>query len=150
PDRRRAGHGDRAAQHLHLARQLQGLGPRLRRGVRVHGLSGGAHSLLDLLQGRDAARSGGSMSESESRGGDPTGFGRGAGPSPVGSMSKAWRGAAIAAVLVIIIVALTPYLWMILSSFKGRLEIQADKPVWTFTPTLENYRGVFLEKKYLP
>jgi multiple sugar transport system permease protein len=65
-------------------------------------------------------------------------------------MSRAWRGAVVAAVIVVVIVALTPYLWMFLSSFKDRLEILADKPVWKFDPTLENYSGVFLEKKYLP
>jgi multiple sugar transport system permease protein len=66
------------------------------------------------------------------------------------SIHRAWRGAAIAAVLALVVVALTPYLWMLLTSFKGRLEIQSDKPVWTFGPTLESYRGVFLDKKYLP
>jgi multiple sugar transport system permease protein len=65
-------------------------------------------------------------------------------------MSRAWRGVAIAAVLVFVILALTPYLWMVLTSFKDRLEVQADKPVWTFTPSLEHYRGVFIDKKYLP
>ena len=65
-------------------------------------------------------------------------------------MSRAWRGAVVAAVVVVVIVVLTPYLWMLLTSFKGRLEVLADKPVWTFDPTVEHYRGVFLEKKYLP
>ncbi len=65
-------------------------------------------------------------------------------------MTRAWRGAAIAVVLTIVIVALTPYLWMLLTSFKGRLEILNDKPVWTFDPTLASYRDVFFEKKYLP
>jgi multiple sugar transport system permease protein len=65
-------------------------------------------------------------------------------------MSRAWRGAAIAAVLVIVIVALTPYLWMILTSFKDRLEVQSDKPVWVVKPTLEHYRDVFIGKRYLP
>jgi multiple sugar transport system permease protein len=65
-------------------------------------------------------------------------------------MSRAWRGAAIAAVLAIVVIALMPYLWIVLTSFKGRLEILSDRPVWTFDPTLEHYRGVFLDKKYLP
>jgi multiple sugar transport system permease protein len=65
-------------------------------------------------------------------------------------MSRAWRGAAIAVVLAIIVISLTPYLWLLLTSFKGRLDVMADKPVWTFEPTLDAYRGVFLEKKYLP
>ncbi|HWO22273.1 MAG TPA: carbohydrate ABC transporter permease [Kofleriaceae bacterium] len=66
------------------------------------------------------------------------------------SGSRAWRGVAIGAVLVIIVVALTPYIWMFLTSFKNRLEVQADKPVWTFSPTFEHYGGVFIDKKYLP
>jgi protein required for attachment to host cells len=43
-------------------------------------------------------------------------------------LSRAWRGAVIAAVLVVMILALTPYLWMLLTSGKGRLDILADKP----------------------
>src|SRR6187402_2635801 len=66
------------------------------------------------------------------------------------SGSRAWRGVAIGAVLVIIVVALTPYIWMFLTSFKNRLEVQADKPVWTFSPTFEHYGGVFIDKQYLP
>ncbi|HWU90220.1 MAG TPA: carbohydrate ABC transporter permease [Kofleriaceae bacterium] len=65
-------------------------------------------------------------------------------------MSRAWRGAIVAAVIVLVIIALTPYLWMLLTSFKGRLEVLSDKPVWKFDPTLEGYRGVFVDKKYLP
>jgi multiple sugar transport system permease protein len=65
-------------------------------------------------------------------------------------MSRAWRGVAIAAVLAFVVLALTPYVWMALTSFKDRLDVQADKPVWTFTPSLEHYRGVFIDKKYLP
>ena len=65
-------------------------------------------------------------------------------------MSRAWRGAALAAVLVILVVALTPYLWIFLTSFKSRLDALADTPVWLFTPTLEHYPTVFLDKGYLP
>lgn len=72
------------------------------------------------------------------------------GSRPSWGLSPAWRGVVIAAVLVVIIVALMPYVWMLLTSGKGRLEILSDKPVWTFDPTIDNYRGVFVEKKYLP
>ena len=65
-------------------------------------------------------------------------------------MSRAWRGAAVALVIAIVIVGLTPYLWMLMTSVKGRLEVLADKPVWRFSPTFEHYRGVFIDKKYLP
>jgi multiple sugar transport system permease protein len=63
---------------------------------------------------------------------------------------RAWRGAALAAVLVILVVALTPYLWIFLTSFKTRLDALSDTPVWLFTPTLEHYPKVFLDKGYLP
>ena len=65
-------------------------------------------------------------------------------------MSRAWRTAAIAAVLVILVVALTPYLWILMTSFKSRLDALASTPVWLFTPTLEHYPKVFLDKGYLP
>jgi len=65
-------------------------------------------------------------------------------------VSRAWRGAALAAVLAILVVALTPYLWIFLTSFKSRLDALADTPVWLFTPTLEHYPTVFLDKGYLP
>lgn len=65
-------------------------------------------------------------------------------------MSRAWRGAAVAAVIAIVIIALTPYVWMLLTSFKGRLDAMADTPVWTFTPTLEHYGDVLIDKQYLP
>ncbi len=70
--------------------------------------------------------------------------------SPTGSMSGAWRGAAIAAFVAMVVIALTPYIWMALTSFKGRLDALADKPVWTFEPTLEHYREVLFAKQYLP
>lgn len=65
-------------------------------------------------------------------------------------MSRGWRGALIAVVLAVVVILLTPYLWMVLTSFKDRLDILADKPVWKFDPSLESYRGVLFEKKYLP
>lgn len=65
-------------------------------------------------------------------------------------MNRAWRGAAWAAVLVILIVALTPYVWMLLTSFKSRVDALADIPAWRFDPTIEHYPEVFLQKEYLP
>jgi multiple sugar transport system permease protein len=82
--------------------------------------------------------------------GQSSGEPRGDATGALRSGSRAWRGVAIAAVLVIIVVALTPYIWMFLTSFKNRLEVQADKPVWTFSPTIEHYGDVFIDKKYLP
>ncbi|MEE9249761.1 MAG: carbohydrate ABC transporter permease [Alphaproteobacteria bacterium] len=65
-------------------------------------------------------------------------------------MSRAWRMAALAALVVVLILALTPYMWMLLTSFKSRIDALADSPVWFFTPTLEHYPEVFLNKGYLP
>jgi multiple sugar transport system permease protein len=47
-------------------------------------------------------------------------------------MSRAWRGVAWAAILVVLVVALTPYVWIFLTSFKGRLDALAAVPVWLF------------------
>ena len=58
--------------------------------------------------------------------------------------------AALAALVVVLVIALTPYLWLLMTSFKSRLDALADAPVWLFTPTLEHYPKVFLDKGYLP
>jgi multiple sugar transport system permease protein len=58
--------------------------------------------------------------------------------------------AALAALVVVLVVALTPYLWLLMTSFKTRLDALADAPVWLFTPTFEHYPTVFLDKAYLP
>ena len=50
----------------------------------------------------------------------------------------------------VLVIALTPYLWMVLTSFKDRLDILSPEPKWLFTPTLANYPAVFIDKEYLP
>jgi multiple sugar transport system permease protein len=65
-------------------------------------------------------------------------------------MSRAWRGVAWAAIVVVLVVALTPYVWMFLTSFKGRLDALAAVPAWLFEPTFQHYPEVFLDKGYLP
>jgi multiple sugar transport system permease protein len=65
-------------------------------------------------------------------------------------MSRAWRMAAWALVLAVLVIALTPWLWMFLTSFKSRVDALAPVPVWWFTPTLEHYPAVFLDRGYLP
>ena len=49
-----------------------------------------------------------------------------------------------------LVIALTPYVWIVLTSFKGRLDILSPEPTWFFTPTLANYPAVFIDKEYLP
>ncbi|MGE5554388.1 MAG: carbohydrate ABC transporter permease [Betaproteobacteria bacterium] len=45
--------------------------------------------------------------------------------------------------LLILGVFLFPFVWMVLMSFKTRLQTFAIPPVWVFRPTLENYRDLF-------
>ncbi len=65
-------------------------------------------------------------------------------------MSRSWRILAIGVLVTVLVIALTPYLWMLLTSFKGRLDVLSAEPQWFFTPTLANYPEVFLDKDYLP
>ena len=65
-------------------------------------------------------------------------------------MSRAWRNAALAVILAFLVLALLPYVWIALTSFKTRLDALADTPVWWFAPTFEHYPEVFLDKGYLP
>ncbi|MDY0042296.1 MAG: carbohydrate ABC transporter permease, partial [Desulforhabdus sp.] len=65
-------------------------------------------------------------------------------------MNRAWRNFAIGVVLALIIISLTPYLWMFLASVKTRVDALAATPQWFFAPTLEHYRTVFVQKHYLP
>ncbi len=65
-------------------------------------------------------------------------------------MSRAWTAFAVAMILAGVLIALTPYVWILMTSFKTRLDALADTPVWLFTPTFEHYPDVFLEKNYLP
>ncbi|MDJ0956457.1 MAG: carbohydrate ABC transporter permease [Arenicellales bacterium] len=65
-------------------------------------------------------------------------------------MTRAWKTAALAAVIVVLVLMLLPYLWIFLTSFKTRLDALADIPVWAFAPTFDHYPKVFIDKGYLP
>jgi multiple sugar transport system permease protein len=65
-------------------------------------------------------------------------------------MKRSWQIVAFAIVVAVLVAALTPYLWMILTSFKTRVDALADTPVWWFSPTLAHYPEVFIAKGYLP
>jgi ABC-type glycerol-3-phosphate transport system permease component len=56
--------------------------------------------------------------------------------------------AALAALIVVLVIALTPYVWLFMTSIKSRLDALADTPVWLFTPTFEHYPKVFLDKAW--
>jgi multiple sugar transport system permease protein len=65
-------------------------------------------------------------------------------------ISRGWKMAAVATLVVVLVLFLTPYVWIFLTSFKTRLDALADVPVWTFTPTFEHYPKIFIDKGYLP
>ena len=52
------------------------------------------------------------------------------------------------AIIAIALVVLTPYLWMVLTSFKSKAVLRTSPPVMLFNPTLENYASFFVEKGY--
>lgn len=48
----------------------------------------------------------------------------------------------------LILVYLSPIIWLVLTSFKDRVDIFSSSPSFFFAPTLENYRQAFLEKGF--
>ncbi|MER8894275.1 carbohydrate ABC transporter permease [Mesorhizobium sp. M0676] len=66
------------------------------------------------------------------------------------STNRAWSSFAWAVLLVAVVVALTPYVWMVLASFKNRVDLLSSVPKWVFTPTFSNYPAVFIDKEYWP
>lgn len=51
--------------------------------------------------------------------------------------------------VVAILIALLPLLWILVTSFKGRFDIAAKPLKFLFQPTLENYRTVFVSNQFL-
>jgi multiple sugar transport system permease protein len=51
--------------------------------------------------------------------------------------------------LVLLVFFLFLFVWMILSSFKTNVQITAYPPQWVFTPTIENYIGIFTKNPFL-
>ncbi|MES0162094.1 carbohydrate ABC transporter permease [Mesorhizobium sp. C268A] len=66
------------------------------------------------------------------------------------STNRAWKSFAWAVLLVAVVVALTPYVWMVLASFKNRVDLLSSVPKWIFSPTLASYPAVFIDKEYWP
>ena len=64
--------------------------------------------------------------------------------------SRPWVAFAWAVLLVAVVVALTPYVWIVLASFKTRVDLFSSVPKWIFTPTFANYPDVFIGKEYWP
>jgi multiple sugar transport system permease protein len=65
-------------------------------------------------------------------------------------VNRAWRNLGFGIIVAIIIIAMTPYIWMFLTSIKTRVDALSSIPKWAFSPTLEHYPKVFLDKGYLP
>ena len=65
-------------------------------------------------------------------------------------MSRGWRTLAYAALLAAVVAVLVPYVWIVLTSMKTRVDALSDVPQWIFAPTLAHYPEVFLDKGYLP
>lgn len=53
------------------------------------------------------------------------------------------------AILVVLFFFITPFLWMILSSFKTQIDITTSTNLFKFTPTTANYENVFGQQNYL-
>ena len=118
-----------AAVDLRLPREFQKLGPRLRGRSRVHGLSGRAHPVLGLLQGRLLEAAGSSGHSAMDRVLED--------PRDRHSHLRAGHRADTL-------------------SLDGARILQgpsrhlSPQPTWFFTPTLANYPAVFIDKDYWP
>jgi multiple sugar transport system permease protein len=51
-----------------------------------------------------------------------------------------------AGLLVVLGFALFPFYWMVTSSLKDQTDLLASPPVWSFRPTLANYRDIFADR----
>jgi multiple sugar transport system permease protein len=56
---------------------------------------------------------------------------------------RSLKAIAYLAVIVIVIVWIFPIFWMIMTSFKTRIETFSIPPIWFFKPTFSNYRDLF-------
>ncbi|PRA81215.1 carbohydrate ABC transporter permease [Microbacterium sp. MYb66] len=76
------------------------------------------------------------------------GRGRPVAPSP--GRSRAGIIQVVLGILVaaLILLYLSPIIWLVVTSFKDRVDIFSSAPSLFFTPTLENYRQAFLEKGF--
>jgi len=52
-------------------------------------------------------------------------------------------------IILFLAITLTPYFWLIVTSFKTRMDAFTIPPKLIFTPTFDNYRTAFLDKGFL-
>jgi multiple sugar transport system permease protein len=76
------------------------------------------------------------------------GKGRLIAPSPGRSRARVIQIVLGVVAAALILVYLSPIVWLVLTSFKDRVDIFSSAPSLFFTPTLENYREAFLEKGF--
>jgi multiple sugar transport system permease protein len=76
------------------------------------------------------------------------GRGRYAPPSAGRSRARAIQIVLGIVAAALILVYLSPIIWLVLTSFKDRVDIFSSSPSLFFAPTLENYRQAFLEKGF--
>jgi multiple sugar transport system permease protein len=55
----------------------------------------------------------------------------------------------IIVILTFIIITFIPYFWMLLSSFKTRVDLLSTTPKWIFKPTLESFPNAFIDREFL-
>ena len=51
--------------------------------------------------------------------------------------------------VILLIVIIFPFVWMLMSSLKTQVDIIAWPPRFIFTPTLQNFKRVFVEQNFL-
>jgi multiple sugar transport system permease protein len=62
--------------------------------------------------------------------------------------SRAFNIALFGVALIILLIFLFPFLWLLLTSFKNKIDATAIPPIWNFTPTLDNYTHVLKDKDF--
>ncbi len=60
----------------------------------------------------------------------------------VETREKLQKSLLLAFVILVALVFFLPLLWVVMSSFKTRLDLFAIPPKWLFAPTMENYTGI--------
>ena len=63
--------------------------------------------------------------------------------------SRVGRGLVGALVVGLVVAYLSPVIWLVLSSFKNRVDIFSTTPTLVFGPTLDNYTAAFRDKGFL-
>jgi multiple sugar transport system permease protein len=51
-------------------------------------------------------------------------------------------------IILILLPFIFPFYWIVSASFKSQSQIVSMPPVWAFKPTMENYKGVFIDQNF--